>query len=123
MNAEKVNHNHYKNMNAKITRPMKLMFAGLLLASLALTPTVLKAQGFVHHVTGSGLTVVPAGPFSPAFQFRQSISAWQKADGSIGGSIVVEIQGLTPIPVTMVGEITCLTVEGNTAFYSLVTRQ
>jgi len=66
------------------------------------------------------LTVVSDGPVGP-FSFRQSISAWQKSDGTFGGSAVVQVWFPGAPAVVMVMQITFLTVVGNTAFYTTVT--
>jgi hypothetical protein len=107
-------------MKINLTKHMKSLFAGLLLAGTALSPVAAQAQQIIHTVTGSGLTVVPFGPDGP-FSFRQSISAWQKSDGTFGGSAVVQIWFPGAPDVVMVMEITSLTVVGNTAYYTTVT--
>jgi len=111
-------------MKAKLIKHMKSLFAGLLLAGTAFMPWTAQAQKITHTVTGSGLTIVEKDFFYPGsepFSFRQSISAWQKADGTSGGSLVVQVWSPgAPTVVTMVGEIISLTVVGNTAYYVLV---
>jgi hypothetical protein len=99
----------------------KGLIGGLLMAALTSIPSVTEAQQrVVHSVSGSGLTVVEKDfffPGSPAFTFRNIIAATLHADGTVSGKLVVHVIQPPEAPITLVGDITCLTFEGKTVFY------
>src|SRR5207249_902013 len=110
-----------KNMT---THSFKAILGGMLLAALTLIPSVSEAQHqILHSVSGSGFTIVEKDYFYPGsvgFTLRHSISAKVSADGTVSGSLVVQIDGLAPKQVTLVHNITCLSFDGKTAFFSAV---
>ena len=114
-------------MKTAISNSLKVLLGAMLLAGAIVTPVSAEPKGVVHSINGSGLIVVKEDffwPGSPAFSFRQEISAWQRSDGTVGGTFVVQIWGLTPgnAPVVLLQEVTCLTVDGNTAYTTSVIR-
>jgi len=76
-------------MKTAISSSLKALFGAVLLSGAIVPPISAEPQGVVHSITGSGLTVVAENFFFPGsegFTARQSISARQKADGTVGGN-------------------------------------
>jgi hypothetical protein len=84
------------------------------------------SHGDIHSITGSGLIVVPPDFFFPGsegFVTTTSISAHQKADGSLKGTTTIHTWFASQSePMVFVSDITCLTVDGNTAYFGAVVR-
>jgi hypothetical protein len=76
----------------------------------------------MHSLTGAGFVVVPADyffPGSPAWTSWSTIEAHLKPDGTVQGTSMLHLWfESSPNPINLVTDITCLTVDGNTAYFS-----
>ena len=113
-------------MKTTTINPLKALLGAMLLSGAIVTPVSAEPQGVVLAITGSGLTVVEENfffPGSPGFSARQTISARQKSDGRVEGSFIIQIWfASNPSPIVLVQDITCLTLDGNTAYFGAVIR-
>jgi hypothetical protein len=109
------------------TQTLKTLLCATLLSGAAVTPVLAGSQGVLHSVNGSGAVHIPNDFFFPgsvSFWERYSISARQKADGTVDGTLIVEAWGeSTPVSHSQsVIDITCLHTSGNTVYYGGVIR-
>ncbi len=114
-------------MNNFATHTLKALLCATLLSGAAVAPVLAESQGVVHSLDGSGAVHIPNDFFFPgsvSFWERYSISARQKADGTVDGTLIVEAWGeSTPVSHSQsVIDITCLNASGDTAYYGGVVR-
>jgi len=106
-----------------ITATKTLVAALLLSTAMPMVSTALAGPpADMHSLSGAGYVVVPADffyPGSPEFSSWSMISVHQKADGTVQGTYILNLWfDSQPNPIVLASDITCLTVDGNTAWFS-----
>jgi hypothetical protein len=108
------------------TATINKLAAAILLSTATVATAMADSHGDIHSITGSGLWVFPPDYWFPGSEgsvVTTSISAHQKADGSVEGTATTHgWSDSQSAPNVFVEDITCLTVDGNTAYFEGVVR-
>lgn len=106
-------------MRQTISHPVRKAMSGLVLLTMLATNSAAYSEAPIHKITGTGK--VSEGGVT----FRETITAFQHADGSVRGKVVVyiDVTGFGLGRIELAADVNCIDVEGKNAWIgAIITR-